>query len=205
MINNLSADGTTIGNPLIASDEATSRPSFVFYASFYQVMSELSKARRVMLFDAICRYALYREEPCDLPYTVNLVWLTIRPQLEANWRKYEKGCKGAKSGVLGGRPRKNRSGVIEKTANENENENENVNDNECTEPKEVSLEEVDTYIIKNALEVDAREFHDYYASKGWMLGRNPMVDWQAVLRNWSRKNASNKSDSYVIDMRDDEL
>ena len=28
---------------------------------------------------------------------------------------------------------------------------------------------------------------DYYEGNGWRVGRNPMVDWQATLRGWSRR------------------
>jgi hypothetical protein len=27
---------------------------------------------------------------------------------------------------------------------------------------------------------------DYYQSNGWKVGRNPMKDWKASMRNWSR-------------------
>jgi hypothetical protein len=37
--------------------------------------------------------------------------------------------------------------------------------------------------------VEARRFWDYYESNGWKVGRNPMKDWKAAVRNWQR-NAS---------------
>lgn len=35
---------------------------------------------------------------------------------------------------------------------------------------------------------EAEKFVDYYESKGWMVGRVPMKDWHASVRNW-RRNA----------------
>jgi len=32
----------------------------------------------------------------------------------------------------------------------------------------------------------AEEFHDYYQSKGWVVGRSPMKDWRAAARRWMR-------------------
>lgn len=32
------------------------------------------------------------------------------------------------------------------------------------------------------------KFFDYYNSKGWMVGRSKMKDWQSALRNWQRNN-----------------
>jgi len=37
--------------------------------------------------------------------------------------------------------------------------------------------------------VEAQRFWDYYESNGWRVGRNPMKDWKAAVRNWQR-NAS---------------
>ena len=30
------------------------------------------------------------------------------------------------------------------------------------------------------------EFYDHFVSNGWKVGRNPMKDWRAAARNWSR-------------------
>lgn len=48
-------------------------------------------------------------------------------------------------------------------------------------------EELQTYINEKNLNVEADAFLDYYNSNGWKVGRNPMKDWKAALRNWSRK------------------
>ena len=34
--------------------------------------------------------------------------------------------------------------------------------------------------------VDCEAFFDFYESKGWVVGKNPMKDWQAAMRNWDR-------------------
>ena len=35
--------------------------------------------------------------------------------------------------------------------------------------------------------VDAGKFHDFYASKGWMVGKTKMKDWKAAVRTWERE------------------
>jgi predicted transcriptional regulator len=35
---------------------------------------------------------------------------------------------------------------------------------------------------------EAERFWDYYQSNGWKVGRNPMKDWEATARRWSRNN-----------------
>ena len=35
----------------------------------------------------------------------------------------------------------------------------------------------------------ARAFVDFYASKGWLVGRARMTDWKAAARGWERRQA----------------
>lgn len=49
-----------------------------------------------------------------------------------------------------------------------------------------TLEMVTEYVQTNNYNVDPEAFMDYYNSKGWMVGRNKMKDWQASVRTWSR-------------------
>ncbi len=37
-----------------------------------------------------------------------------------------------------------------------------------------------------ALDFDPERFVDFYAQKGWMVGRSRMRDWRATVRNWLR-------------------
>ena len=48
--------------------------------------------------------------------------------------------------------------------------------------------EVEAYARERGLTIDAQRFCDFYASKGWMVGRNRMADWRAAARNWARGN-----------------
>ncbi len=35
---------------------------------------------------------------------------------------------------------------------------------------------------------DPERFCDYYASRGWKVGKSPMKDWKATVRNWLRNS-----------------
>ena len=50
-----------------------------------------------------------------------------------------------------------------------------------------TVEQVQAYCKKAKLRVDARRFVDYYTSIGWVVGKSPIRDWTAVLRNWNGK------------------
>ena len=49
-----------------------------------------------------------------------------------------------------------------------------------------TLEEVRAYCRERNNNVDAERFYDYYTSNGWKVGRNPMKDWKAAVRQWER-------------------
>lgn len=49
-----------------------------------------------------------------------------------------------------------------------------------------ALEEVAGYCKERRNAVDAQRFVDYYTANGWKVGKNPMKDWRAAVRNWER-------------------
>lgn len=49
-----------------------------------------------------------------------------------------------------------------------------------------SEEEVRQYCHSRQNGINANEFCDFYASKGWMIGKNKMIDWQSAVRTWER-------------------
>ena len=117
------------------------RDSFIFYRSFYEAICCLSDSDKVECFNAISKYALDGEE-IEITGAAKAVYLSVKPQIDANNKRYLNGLKGADYGKLGGRPKKDKNplGVIDKNplgvkvktpnVNENENDNENVNVNE---------------------------------------------------------------------------
>lgn len=50
--------------------------------------------------------------------------------------------------------------------------------------------------------LEAEKFHDYYTSKGWVVGRVKMKDWKAAVRNWikgiekEKKGSAQKKEKY---------
>ena len=44
-----------------------------------------------------------------------------------------------------------------------------------------------------ALDFDPERFVDFYAQKGWMVGRSHMKDWKATVRNWLRTSKPKNS------------
>lgn len=51
-----------------------------------------------------------------------------------------------------------------------------------------TVEEVAEYCRERSNCVDAQAFCDFYESKGWRIGRNPMKDWHAAVRTWEKRD-----------------
>lgn len=59
-----------------------------------------------------------------------------------------------------------------------------------------TIDEVKAYASAKGYSIDAEQFCDFYASKGWMVGKNKMKDWRAAVRNWNRNSASKVVSNY---------
>lgn len=47
---------------------------------------------------------------------------------------------------------------------------------------------------QNYIAVSPKNFVDYYTANGWKVGKNPMKDWKAAVRNWNnRENANSRA------------
>jgi len=102
--------------------------SMVFYKSFYDAICGLEKELQAEIYDAIIYYGIYGEEK-ELSPMAKMAFALIKPQIDANNRRKEKGKKGADYGKLGGRPKKNNPTETPKEPQINPTETPNVNAN----------------------------------------------------------------------------
>lgn len=71
------------------------------------------------------------------------------------------------------------------------NKNKNTNTNTDTNNKRFvppSLEEVTAYCRERGNKVNPQTFIDFYSSKGWKVGNQPMKDWKACVRTWEQRD-----------------
>lgn len=159
------------------------RDSFIFYRSFFEAIDEVDEATQLIVYRSIAVYALNREEP-KLEGIAKVLWRLIKPQLDANWTRFENGCKGAEHGVKGGNPNfkkgqpnpyynkdspKDNPNITPKiTPNENDNVfNDNVNDNENVNKKNAKKEKniLPDYVSTDLADV-MRDWLEYKREKG---------------------------------------
>ena len=100
------------------------RESILFYRSFYEVTKDLPKEDGEKFLHAVLDYAFYGIEP-ELQGIPAAFFKLVRPQIDANNRKYENGKKG-------GRPKK------EETESVNESDTQSVNDSDSEAASETT-------------------------------------------------------------------
>lgn len=140
------------------------RESFVFYRSFFEALKKLKPRSRQKALDAIINYALDGVET-PLDDAASVLFLAIKPQLDANNKRYVSGKQG------GRKPPEKMEDELEEITPENEsngfnekkpsvlkksfekkpNENENVNVNENENVNE------NVYVNENADGLRSRE------------------------------------------------
>ena len=190
------------------------RESFIFYRSFKEAIDLCPEEVRLKIYEAIAEYALTEQEPTITEPYAKLCWKLIKPQIDANLRRY-------KNGQAGGAPKGNRNAAkraeennqetTEKQPSDNQNgstkqANKNNNDNSNDKEKEKgelkatpsvagtrtrftppTIAEVEKYCTERGNGIDAQQFCDYYQANGWTQGKGkPIKDWQAAVRTWER-------------------
>lgn len=136
--------------------EMMCRDSFVFYRSFYNSIIRCPEDVQLTLFRAVGDYALNLVEPkfeaMDHGPFLEAIWGGIKPQLDANMRRYINGCKGGCPKGVRNNPNGRRGKGINQeltknkpNENVNENENENVKNKEALKMPFESLEFLQTW------------------------------------------------------------
>ena len=136
------------------------KDSFIFYDSFLNALDELESEIELEIYRAITHYALRNEEP-QLTGVAKAVFHLIKPQIDANNKRYEDGKKGGRpknenkktsgfenkktSGFENKKPLVLKNDEIEKpNVNVNDNVNDNVNEN-VNENENVKCEAINTH------------------------------------------------------------
>lgn len=189
------------------------RDSFIFYKSFFEAMQGLSDEQKGQCFDALASYALTGEEPSLENPIIRLFFTMAKPQIDVNNQRFENGKRG-------GRPRKqditeeypeiepNKNQTITKIKPKNNqtetNPEPNVNVNNKKNKissgkpldilqkkfKKPTVDEIKGYCLERNNTVIAEKFYDFYESKGWKVGNQPMKDWKAAVRTWERSSVA---------------
>ncbi len=115
------------------NQETPCRESFVFYRSFNESIKGLPDGVQLALFRAVVAYGLDQVTPdfTGVPQQpfVEAIFAGIRPQLDANHKRFLNGYKGKEYGRLGGAPKGNTNARKRPQNNPKTTPNVNVNEN----------------------------------------------------------------------------
>ncbi len=211
----LNNEGSKSNNSIITENALNSnfkakREGFVFYGSYFEALQGLSDASQLNLYRAIVTKSLYDNE-IELNGIEKNLFALMRPQIEANIRKYVNGCKGGGYGKLGGAPKGNKNAekqpqndpITTPNVNENANENSKVNVNKILEHYKEVFNKNDylisirqkNEIIKISEENDLANEHWQKifdnASRGWTFTNNgerthSKPNFDKILENWEK-------------------
>ena len=194
------------------------RDSAIFYRSFYEAIKELDPVLQAQVYSAVFEYALNFHE-VELTGIAKTVFTLIKPQLDANNKRYTNGTKpkrkqnGSKTEARKKQTRSKVEANVNDNVNDNENDNGNGNANEnvnvnlnlgynkFTKPEPIDVLNYMAELNHRAgnkwqqskVVLEAQKFFDFYTSNGWKVGRNSMKDWQATARNWMNNNKPHKT------------
>lgn len=175
------------------------------------------------LIGMIVRYLRTGEQPEPRTDAQEAVLFAVQPVMETSRKRIVAGGSGGKATSKPESKRASKSGskTQSKAASNDASKPESKRASEEEEEEELgkgikergnkarfrapSPEEVEEYarsyaegkgLDLTALDFDPERFVDFYAQKGWMVGRSHMKDWKATVRNWLRtskpKNGSAK-------------
>ena len=182
--------------------------SFVLYTDWLPMFENMTKDARSEIVLAIFQYAAGKEYVLTDP-TAQAIFPMILATMQRDADRYEETCeKNRSNGAKGGRPKteQNRP-VLEETdrkpdeAKKPDYEYEYDNDSVIEKEKQAkekpgsrrasfvkpTVEEVADYCIERHNAVDPEQFVDFYDSKGWKIGKEPMRDWKAAVRTWEKR------------------
>ena len=188
--------------------------SFILYTEQKAVIDKLTDEQAGKLIKAI--YAHETGEEYNLDAILDLVITPFLTSLERNTEKYQKRVETNKKNIAkrwNEEDTKNtngKNGIQNDTNDTNGNDSDSVSDNDNENDLKENIkrkvftkpttEEVKAYCAERKNNVDPDKFIDFYESKGWVIGKNPMKDWKACVRTWEKGGSSppNKPSSVYV-------
>lgn len=179
---------------------------FNAYHSYLKSIAPLNDAERGRLFTALLEYSSTGVTP-DLRGNERFIFPTMKEQIDRDMQKYEAKCNKNRENVLRRYTDVNdgiRTDTKSTKAKEKAKEKAKAKAKESTPPISPSrvtrfvpptLDEVRAYCMERGGKVSAEKWYDYYTANGWKVGKNPMKDWKAAVRNWERTEQHGRSTS----------
>lgn len=193
-------------------EECGMKRSIVFYDSWGELISNLPDDMAGSLIKMICQYSFTGEVQASEDASIDAMFAMIRTKLDEDAEAYQETIrKRSEGGKKGMKSRwetvtqdnsvitKDNSVItpdnsvtkkitpitVSDSVSVSVSDNNNKKSSRFAPP---SLEEVKSYCQERNNGVNPETFIDFYASKGWKVGNQPMKDWKACVRTWERRD-----------------
>ena len=171
------------------------RDTTIFYRSFYEAIKELPLENQALIYDAIFSYALDFTEK-DLTGICKTVFTLIKPQIDANNKRFENGTKPKTKQKESKTEAKDKQDLSKTEANNNKNNNKKVNNNKNNNLN-VNENNKEDGVLQTPLEKKFEEFLEYRKQI-----KKPVVEKSLQPLKNKLWELSNKNTQTAIDILD---
>ena len=183
--------------------------SFLIYLDYEEQFNLLSNEEIGILIRAIIEYEKTKQVP-KLEGAVKMAFSFIKAQLDRDREKYNKKCEKNKENI-GKRWNKKNTNVqvgirndtnvqvgIRTDTKNTDNDNDDDNDNDIIKKENIEkkkrrtftkpkIEEVEQYVQEKKLQVDPKQFFDYFETGNWIDSKgNKVKNWKQKVLTWSK-------------------
>lgn len=190
------------------------------FESYYEAAKDLPPEEFKQFFTAIFERAFFGIEP-ELDGIVKMMYSLVKPNLEKSLELSEiRAAAGSKGGAPKGntnavkQPKTSKNNQKQPKNKQKQADKDKEKDKEKDKDKEIEKEtptesrkrvadaprfvkptvaEVSAYCQERGNGINPESFIDFYESKGWKIGSNPMKDWKAAVRTWEQRRKADRA------------
>ena len=170
------------------------------FVDYLDAIEPLGDAERGRLFTSLLEYARTGEAP-QLGGNERFLFPMMRAQIdrdnaamaglsEARSKAGKIGAEAKQANAGFAKQNKQMPNLPSKSSYDKDKDKDKDKDESITRARRFpppTLDDVSVYVRERGSNVDPQRFLDFYASKGWMVGKNPMKDWKAAVRTWEKR------------------
>ena len=170
------------------------------FVDYLDAIEPLGDAERGRLFTSLLEYARTGEAP-QLGGNERFLFPMMRAQIdrdnaamaglsEARSKAGKIGAEAKQANAGFAKQNKQMPNLPSKSSYDKDKDKDKDKDESITRARRFTpptLDDVLAYVRERGSDVDPQRFLDFYASKGWMVGKNPMKDWKAAVRTWEKR------------------
>ena len=185
--------------------------SMVVYGSFLDATEDLPVKVFKEVWLAVLKYGIDGIEPETLSASAKMAFNLVKPNIDANKKRRKNtnanNCKQLQT-IVNSNVHFSIDGdeeYIDGDVDVDEDVDVDVEgDGDIKEQRarargsHPTLDEIRAYCEERQNNIDPEQFYDFYASKGWKIGKSPMKDWKACVRTWEKRRKEESEEKSTV-------